>query len=94
MVRLVFSSLSAGTAPERTGRIAQISADALTDERTGIAYFRAEITLETDRGVQDPDAGILPGMPVQAFIRTADRSPLSYFLKPFTDYFRLAFRET
>ena len=94
MVRLVFSSLSAGTAPERTGRIAQISADALTDERTGIAYFRAEITLETDRGVQGPDAGILPGMPVQAFIRTADRSPLSYFLKPFTDYFRQAFRET
>jgi HlyD family secretion protein len=31
---------------------------------------------------------------VDAFLRTSDRTPLSYFLKPFTDYFRTAFRET
>jgi HlyD family secretion protein len=33
-------------------------------------------------------------MPVDAFIRTVDRTPLSYLLKPFSDYFRNAFRET
>jgi HlyD family secretion protein len=37
---------------------------------------------------------IVPGMPVDAFLKTADRTPLSYLLKPFTDYFRFAFRET
>ena len=41
-----------------------------------------------------PMLGWLPGMPVEAFIRTEDRTPLSYLLKPFTDYFREAFRET
>ncbi len=37
---------------------------------------------------------VVPGMPVDAFIQTGDRTPLSYLLKPFTDYFRGAFRET
>ena len=32
-------------------------------------------------------------MPVEAFIRTSDRSPLSYLVKPLTDYFAKAFRE-
>jgi HlyD family secretion protein len=33
-------------------------------------------------------------MPVEAFIRTVDRTPLAYLMKPFTDYFNRAFRET
>ena len=33
-------------------------------------------------------------MPVESYIRTEDRTPLSYLLKPFTDYFRQALRET
>ena len=36
---------------------------------------------------------LLPGMPVEAFIETGSRSPMSYLLKPFTDYFKMAFRE-
>jgi hypothetical protein len=36
----------------------------------------------------------LPGMPVEAFIRTEERSPISYFVKPLADYFNRAFRET
>jgi HlyD family secretion protein len=37
---------------------------------------------------------LVPGMPVDVHIQTGDRTPLSYLLKPFTDYFRGAFRET
>ena len=36
---------------------------------------------------------LVPGMPVDVFLRTGDRSPLSYFAKPFTDYFAKALRE-
>jgi HlyD family secretion protein len=36
----------------------------------------------------------MPGMPVEAYIRTADRSPLAYLLKPLSDYFVAAFRES
>ena len=36
---------------------------------------------------------LIPGMPVEAFIRTSDRSPLSYLVELLTDYFAKAFRE-
>ena len=93
-VRLVFSSLPSRTTPEVIGKVTLVSADALADERTGMTYFRTEIALDADALQQLEDVDIVPGMPVDAFIRTADRTPLSYLLKPFTDYFRNAFRET
>lgn len=40
------------------------------------------------------DKRIVPGMPVESYIRTADRSPLAYLIKPLADYFNRAFRET
>jgi multidrug efflux pump subunit AcrA (membrane-fusion protein) len=36
---------------------------------------------------------LVPGMPAEVFIATADRTPLNYLLKPFLDYFSTAFRE-
>ena len=93
-VRLVFSSLAARTTPEVTGRVMLVSADALTDERTGVAYYRAEISIDPASLQALGDAEVVPGMPVNAFIRTADRTPLAYLLKPFSDYFRKSFRET
>lgn len=93
-VRLVFSSLPSRTTPEVIGKVTLVSADALSDERTGMTYFRTEIALDAAALQRLGDVAIVPGMPVDAFIRTADRTPLSYLLKPFTDYFRNAFRET
>ncbi|WP_103256389.1 HlyD family type I secretion periplasmic adaptor subunit [Tabrizicola aquatica] len=93
-VRLVFSSLPTRTTPEVIGKVTLVSADALSDERTGLTYFRTEIALDAAALQQLAEVDIVPGMPVDAFIRTADRTPLSYLLKPFTDYFRNAFRET
>jgi HlyD family secretion protein len=93
-VRLVFSSLPSRMTPEIRGRVTLVSADALADERTGMTYFRTEISINAKalQGLEGIE--IVPGMPVDAFIRTVDRTPLSYLLKPFTDYFRTAFRET
>lgn len=93
-VRLVFSSLPSRLAPQIFGRVALVSADALTDERTGVPYYRAEISIGAKTLLAIGQTQIVPGMPVQAFIRTSDRTPLSYLLKPFTDYFQSAFRET
>mgnify|MGYP003669797136 FL=1 len=39
------------------------------------------------------DMVLIPGMPVEAFVRTAERSPMDYLLKPLADYFAKAFRE-
>lgn len=93
-VRLVFSSLPSRTTPELSGRLTLVSADALTDDRTGMTYFRTEIAIDAKSLREIGDVQVVLGMPVSAFIRTSDRTPLSYLLKPFTDYFRNAFRET
>ena len=39
------------------------------------------------------DLALLPGMPVEVHIRTAERTPLSYLVKPLTDYFGQSLRE-
>jgi HlyD family secretion protein len=94
VVRLVFSSLPTRTTPEVSGTVTLISADALTDERTGVTYFRTEIALGPEVLTKLDQGAIVPGMPVDAFIQTAERTPLAYLLKPFTDYFRKALLET
>jgi HlyD family secretion protein len=92
-VRLVFSSLPGGKVPDLSGRIALISADALTDDRSGHPFYRVEVTLDDPGFLRSRGQAIVPGMPVQAFIRTTDRSPLAYLLGPVSDYFRPAFRD-
>lgn len=91
---LRFSAFDQRQTPELFGRVVQVSADAFTDERSGLRYYRAEVELL--EGEIDKLAGhdVLPGMPVETFIRTEDRSPLAYLVKPLTDYFNRAFRET
>jgi HlyD family secretion protein len=93
-VRLVFSSLPSRITPEVLGQVTLVSADALIDERTGMAYYRTEIAIDVAALQALVDVTVVPGMPVDTFIKTADRTPLSYLLKPFTDYFRGAFKES
>jgi HlyD family secretion protein len=93
-VTLRFSALDQRTTPELFGRVTQISADAFEDEATRASYYRAEIVLSEGEQARLPEGTtLIPGMPVEAFIRTADRTPLAYLVKPFTDYLAKAFRE-
>ena len=93
-VRVTLPAFSSRTTPELTGILSLLSADALTDQASGQTYYRAEITLPQDQAALLGDLTLLPGMPVDSFIRTGARTPMAYLLKPFTDYFAKAFRET
>ena len=93
-VTLVFSAFPARTTPELTGKITAVSADVLTDQRTQMPHYRTEIALGVGEQAKLKGLRLIPGMPVEAFIRTDDRTPLAYLLKPFTDYFNRAFRES
>ena len=92
--KLVFSAFSANETPELSGRVAVVSADALIDARTQAPYYRAEIVLDPGELAKLSGQTLIPGMPVEAFIQTEARTPLAYLLKPFTDYFARAFRES
>ncbi len=92
-VVLRFPAFDSRTTPELFGHVRQVSADAFTDQNTGISYYEAEIVLNEGEVARLEGRTLLPGMPVEAYIRTDDRTPLSYLLRPLTNYFNRAFRE-
>lgn len=93
-VVLRFSAFSSRTTPEIDGMLGRVSADALMDEATQMPYYRAEVTIPADQLAKLGDLALIPGMPVEVFIQTGERSPMAYLLKPLADYFNRAFRES
>ncbi|SIS57913.1 HlyD family secretion protein [Roseivivax lentus] len=90
-VTLQLTALDQRRTPRIEGEVRWVSADALVDPQQGTAYYRAEIAFAAE---QLPEGtSLVPGMPVEAFLRTGARTPLSYLLKPLTDYMTRAFRE-
>jgi HlyD family type I secretion membrane fusion protein len=89
------SALDQRQTPELQGRVAQVSADAFDDEASGLSFYRADIELAPNAlDTLPPGAALLPGMPVEAFIRTGERTPLHYLTQPLSDYLARAFKET
>ena len=94
-VTLRFSAFDQRRTPELLGKVTLVSADIFQDEATGAAFYQAEVQLDEGEIEKLPaDMVLIPGMPVEAFVRTADRSPMDYLLKPLADYFAKAFRES
>lgn len=92
--KVVFSAFSSRTTPEVFGTVTTVSPDVLVDEATQASYYRAEIQLNPGEMEKLGDVKLIPGMPVEAFIRTEERTPIQFLTKPFTDYFNRAFRES
>lgn len=93
-VVLRFSAFSSRTTPEIDGVLGRVSADALMDEATRMPYYRAEVTIPAEQLEKLGDLALIPGMPVEVFIQTGERSPMAYLVKPLADYFNRAFRES
>lgn len=90
-----FSAFNARTTPEAAGKVRQVSADNFTDKATGQAYYLVLIDLPDDEALQKSLRGqaLVPGMPVESFIKTGARPAISYLLKPLTDALSRSMRE-
>lgn len=91
---LVFPAFSSRETPELQASVTRLAADALTDPRSGAPYYSAELQLTGAERSRLGDRALVPGMPVEVYLQTGHRTPLAYLLKPFTDYFARAFRES
>jgi HlyD family secretion protein len=90
---LMFTAFNQRLTPEVTGRVIAVSADIFQDEVTGHTFYKVDLMpLETELPKLD-NQELLPGMPVEAHLRTDNRTPISYLTKPLTDYFGRALRE-
>jgi HlyD family secretion protein len=84
--------------PSLTGKISKISADSFTDEKSGLSYFMAEVTVPVDQVDQirlrrGQDFNLKPGMPVQVLVPLRKRTALQYILEPLTEAMWRSFRE-
>jgi HlyD family secretion protein len=89
---LRFSAFNQRT-PEINGTISRISADVSTDQRSGQSFYTVRISITPEEIARLGDVKLVPGMPVEAFMKTYDRTVISYFTKPLQDQVMRAFRE-
>ncbi|QOZ22915.1 HlyD family type I secretion periplasmic adaptor subunit [Bradyrhizobium sp. CCBAU 51753] len=91
---LRLSAFNQRTTPELNGIVTRVSADVTTDQRTGQSYYTIRVSMPPEEVARlGSEVKIIPGMPVEAFVQTGDRTMMSYLMKPMHDQFMRSFRE-
>lgn len=91
--RLRFTAFNQGTTPEIQGHLARIAADVSTDPKTGASFYTARVAVREGELARLGGLQLVPGMPVDAFIKTGDRTVLTYLTKPLVDQVAKVWRE-
>ena len=76
-----------------TSFVSRVSPDVTTDQRTGQSYYTIRVSMPPQEIARLGDVKLIPGMPVEAFVQTGDRTMMSYLMKPLHDQLMRAFRE-
>ncbi len=90
---LRFSAFSQRSTPEISGTVSQISANVSRDQVTGRDFYTIRIEVPDSEIKRLGDIRLVPGMPVEAFVQTGERTVLSYIAKPIADQVERAFKE-
>ena len=90
---LRLSAFNQRTTPELNGVVSRVSPDVTTDQRTGQTYYTIRVSMPPAEVARLGEVKLIPGMPVEAFVQTGDRTMLSYLMKPLHDQLMRAFRE-
>jgi HlyD family secretion protein len=91
---LRLSAFNQRTTPELNGFVTRVSADVTTEQRTGQSYYTIRVSMPPDEVARLGDNNkIIPGMPVEAFVQTGDRTMMAYLMKPLSDQLMRSFRE-
>jgi HlyD family secretion protein len=80
--------------PDLVGRLLTVSPDTFVDQNHASSYYRAEIEIPAAEIAKLSPAPLVPGMPAEVFLRTRDRTALSYLLEPLFAFFHRALRES
>ena len=92
-VVLRFSAFNMRTTPELNGTISRIAADTNSDQRTGQSYYLVRVSMTAEEVARLGAVKLTPGMPVETFIQTGERTMISYLVKPLHDQLMRSFRE-
>lgn len=92
-VEMLFTAFNQNRTPNIPGIVIVVGDDRIVDERSGMPYFKllAEATSQGKKLLGDNK--VRPGMPVDVFVKTGERTMLSYLLKPLLDRMHSSMRE-
>jgi HlyD family secretion protein len=90
---LRFSTVHQRTTPEINAEVDRVSPDITQDQKTGTSFYTVRITLPERELARLRGFKPVPGMPVEAFIQTGERTVISYLIKPISDQLMRAWRE-
>jgi HlyD family secretion protein len=91
---LRFPAFNQRTTPEIDGAVSYVSADLSTDQHSGATFYKARVAIPADGISRLGDVHLVPGMPVESFVQTTERTVISYLTKPLMDQVNRAFRES
>ncbi|HTJ58721.1 MAG TPA: HlyD family type I secretion periplasmic adaptor subunit [Devosiaceae bacterium] len=91
-VEVRFPALVRPDLPEITGKVTEISADRLQDDRTGAPYYSVQVQVSPD-ALDKADVALYPGMSATVMIHTRSRTALQYLISPLQQAMTSAFRE-
>lgn len=92
-VRIRFAAFNQRTTPELFGALTRVAADLTREQQTGLAYYLAGVSIAPEEIARLDGLKLIPGMPADVYIRTGERTPMGYLVKPFLDHMNRAFRE-
>ena len=92
---LIFSAFNVNKTPHIEGQVEEVAADRSLDERTGAPYYkvRVRVTPAGQKMIAEHHMQVRPGMPVELFVKTGERTPINYLLKPIFDRARSSMAE-
>jgi HlyD family secretion protein len=90
---LRFSAFNQRTTPEISGIVDRVAADVTQDPATSRSFYKARIRVSEAERARLGEIRLVPGMPVDAFLKTGERTVLSYLTKPLMDQISKAWRE-
>ncbi len=87
------SYISFARRPVVTGKVTTVSADALTDSRTGNMYYALKISVPASEMERLGAVRLQPGMQATVMIKTGERTMMAYLLRPLLRRFTSALSE-
>lgn len=84
-VELIFTAFNVNKTPHIPGVVTQVSADRSIDEHTGQPYYKLKAAVAPEGLKMISKLEIRPGMPVELFVKTGERTMMNYLLKPVID---------
>jgi membrane fusion protein, epimerase transport system len=88
-----FSAFNQAKIPKVIGKVINLSADRLVEERSGMPYYSAQIELLPESYAKLKGFDLLPGMPAEVFINTGERTVFEYLMQPISNTVARAFIE-